>query len=134
VSGQLCLAGEVVSGRGEAAFFTRLEWVCRRCRRELGFEPYPGTLNVRIFSDHLAVLEELEGLPGVALVPPTDDFCSGRALPVQVGGIPAALIIPEKVVRTHGPSIVEIIAPMCLRDTLGLADGDRVEIVLRITD
>ena len=119
----------MVGGTGEAAFFTRLDWVCRQCRRQLGFEPYPGTLNVRIAEDQLEVLESLRGQAGVELVPPSDEFCSAKAVPIRVGGIAGALILPERGVRVHDDAIVEIIAPRKLREALGLEDGNPIDIL-----
>lgn len=127
----LRLKGSVISGTGEAASFTRLDWVCRQCLQQLGFEPYPGTLNLRIAEGQLQILKFLQNQPGVELVPPTAEFCSSRALPVQVGGIACALILPERGVRVHDDAVVEIIAPLRLREALEIEDGDVVDILFR---
>lgn len=48
----------------------------------------------------------------------------GNCYPVRVEGIDAAVVVPD---RTHYPSdLIEIIAPVKLRDALKLKDGDRV--------
>jgi len=129
MTAEVRLAGEVVSGAAKAAFFTRLDWVRQQCRRQLGFDPYPGTLNVRVSEKHLAVLADLLRQSGVELVPATEEFCSARALPVRIGGVAGALILPQQEVRIHDDAIVEIMAPVFIRDVLGVSDGSIVEIV-----
>jgi CTP-dependent riboflavin kinase len=129
MTAEVRLAGEVVSGAAKAAFFTRLDWVRQQCRQQLGFDPYPGTLNVRVSEKHLAALKGLFRQPGVELAPPTKEFCSARALPVRIGGIAGALILPQQDVRIHDDTVVEIMAPVLIRDALGLSDGSTVEIV-----
>jgi hypothetical protein len=62
----LILSGTLVSGARQAAFFTQLDWVQSQCLDQLGFRPFPGTLNLRLFeSDRTAaaVILNLPGLP-----------------------------------------------------------------------
>jgi riboflavin kinase len=48
---------------------------------------------------------------------------------VEIEGIRGAVIIPD---RTHYPvDLLEIIAPVNLREMLGINDGDNVKIVVR---
>lgn len=126
------LEGRVIRGAGQAAFFTRLDWVREAFRRQFGFDPYPGTLNVEVFKEHAAAVNTLSRAAGISLVPPTPQFCTAKALPVTVGGIRGALILPEETVRVHGASIVEIVAPLRLKGALGLADGDTVAVSVQM--
>jgi riboflavin kinase, archaea type len=50
--------------------------------------------------------------------------------PVFVGAVSGALILPAKDVRIHEQRILEIMAPVSLRDALHLKDGDPVTIVI----
>ena len=124
------MAGRVVSGTGQAGFFTRLDWVRQQCLQKLGFAPYPGTLNIQVFAEYLPTVAVLQGEAGCSLVPPADNFCTGKVLPVTVGGIRGGLIVPEEEVRVHGASTVEVMAPVGLKKHLGLRDGDAVEFVV----
>jgi len=49
------------------------------------------------------------------------------ALPIYVGG---AIIIPDEEVNIHGKNILEVMAPVCLKETLALDDGDIVNLVV----
>ena len=40
------IQGIIVSGRGEGAGFTQLDWVRRQFIEQLGIDPHPGTLNL----------------------------------------------------------------------------------------
>ncbi|HEX7593320.1 MAG TPA: DUF120 domain-containing protein [Anaerolineae bacterium] len=42
------IRGIVCAGQGQGRSFTRLDWVRRQFRDKLGFDPYPGTLNLQI--------------------------------------------------------------------------------------
>ncbi len=122
-------SGRVVSGRGEAAFFTRLGWVVEQCREKAGFAPAPGTLNLTVAAKVAKLVDELAG-SGPELVPDDPKFCAARIIPARIGTLPAAVVVPDPKVRDHGPEIIEVIAPVNLRRALGKADGDRLEIKL----
>jgi CTP-dependent riboflavin kinase len=120
------LSGTVVTGTKKAAFFTQLEWVKIQCLTLLGFEPYPGTLNIQFREQDKQAMAELQTLPGLSLVPPDGAYCLSQVYPVQIGNIPGAIILPEESVRLHGTGIVEILAPVCLREVMNLQNGDPV--------
>jgi riboflavin kinase len=123
------LSGVVISGLGEGAFYISLEGYRRAIEEALGFTPYPGTLNVRLERQALPYRRYLDSLPGI-LIP---GFSNGirtygavKTFRVRIRDIEGAVVMPE---RTHHPAdVIEIVAPVKLRDVLGLKDGDRIEI------
>lgn len=124
------LSGMVVTGAKQAAFFTQLDWVKTQCLTLLGFEPYPGTLNLMLSEAGRLKMEEIQKFSGLPLIAPNETFCRSRVFPIQIGNLPGAIILPEESVRIHGSGIVEILAPVCLREVLKLQDGDRVSITV----
>jgi len=122
----LKLSGRVVSGSRKASFFTQLDWVQEQCATKLGFNPYPGTLNVELSPESVVHLRELEKEAKTEFVPPDPKYCVARLLPVSMSSIAGAMIFPAENVRIHGTSIVEIIAPVRLKDVLNIKDGDQV--------
>ncbi len=124
----ITLRGVVVSGSGEGKYFLSLEGYKRQIYEKLGFEPYPGTLNV-LLDDESAERKVLLALRKPIVI---EGFVEdGRrygdvlAYPVKIVDVwPAALIIPTR--THHPPSIAEIIAPVNLREKLGLKNGDTV--------
>jgi HAD superfamily hydrolase (TIGR01509 family) len=118
------IAGRVVSGIGKAAAFTQLEWVRGQCRKKLGFEPYPGTLNLEVAEGDVGALEGLWQQGCLELTPPTEGFCTAKVLPARAGYVQSAVLLPEEGVRVHGERIIEVLAPVRLKDALGLKVGD----------
>ena len=122
----ISFTGRVVTGRGEAAGFTQLDWVRDRFVAELGIDPYPGTLNLLVEGEADArSWSALRSRPAVRVDPPSGPFCSARCHAVRLDGwLPAAIVVPE--VAGYPPAQVEIVAAVPVRRTLGLADGDGV--------
>jgi len=123
---QLKITGKIVGGAKQGAFFTQLDWVREQCLEKLGFAPWPGTLNLELPMDHVAVIEELTVTEGLELVSPDSNYCSGHVFPVSIEGLSAAVVLPSEDVRVHAKNIIEIISPEMLKDALGVNDGDCV--------
>jgi len=123
---QLKITGKIVGGAKQGAFFTQLDWVREQCLEKLGFAPWPGTLNLELPMDHVAVIEELTVTEGLELVSPDSNYCSGHVFPVSIEGLSAAIVLPTEDVRVHAKNIIEIISPEMLKDALGVNDGDCV--------
>ena len=129
---RLELTGRVVSGVRKASFFTELDWVQEQCMEKLGFRPYPGTLNLsmEILEEGQPTVKELRQQEGAKLIPPDPNFCAATVLPVYLGGVKGAIVVPAEDVNVHGTQILEVLAPLRLRDSLGVKDGDTVTLVI----
>ncbi len=124
----LKISGKIISGAGQGAFFTQLDWVKEQCLQKLGFEPWPGTLNLEISGDRLNAIEETKEKDGLELISPDSNYCSGHVMPVSINGLPAAIVVPAEDVRVHAENIIEIIAPEMLKQALDVKDGDWVTV------
>ena len=127
---ELVITGKIISGAGKGAFFTRIDWVLSQCNEKLGFKLHPGTLNLEISAEDLPIIESLDEEKGIALISPDPKFCNASAFPVLLGEISAAIIIPEEKVRVHPKNIIEIIAPLNIKASLKVEDGDSVKITI----
>ncbi len=123
------MTGVIFSDLGVASSFMALEWVQGALRESLGFAPFPATLNLRPMAPRDAEIwrRKLEESAGVPLRAASGGFCDARLYPVRVGGasgerINAAILVPE--VEHYPSDKIEIIAPMRLKDRLGVGDGD----------
>ena len=123
------LRGRIVSGKGEAAAFTQLPWVRKQVADGFHFEPYPGTLNLRLErTQDKTMWKELRSHPGKTLEPETG-YCAARCYPVNVEGqISGVIVLPE--VPSYPTDAVELLAPVNLRDALKLGDGSAITIAL----
>lgn len=123
------LEGNVLKGLGEGQYYVNIPGYRKQFEEKLHFSPFPGTLNVKLSDNSSALRNRLRELPAVQIEGFNDGertFGGGKCYPINVGGIEAAVVVPE---RTHYPSdLIEIIAPVKLRENLSLKDGDRVVI------
>jgi riboflavin kinase len=123
---KLVVKGRVVSGVGEGKYFTQLDWVRQQFQIHFGFDPVPGTFNVRIAEHDRHLLGKLEKNRGTPIVPPDPSFCAARCFPVQVAAISGVLVIPS--VDGYSHDVLEIMAPVHVRERTGLQDDDPVEV------
>jgi riboflavin kinase, archaea type len=120
----LCLKGEIFSGAGEGAKFIELTWVKRQMEEQLGFTLFPGTLNVKLTKDSVKMGKLLKKRAGVEILP-ASGYCRGRLFKAMLNGVECAVIVPEVV--GYPENIVEVVAPVNLREKLCLLDGSLVE-------
>ena len=124
------LTGEVITGLGEGRYYITRKGYYDQIKEKLFFEPYPGTLNVRIYPGDLDKVDLLRSLPGICLkgfVSQGRTFGNVKAFLCTINGVEAALIMPE---RSHYTHVVEVIASGNLRKKLSLKDGSTVDIVV----
>jgi riboflavin kinase len=129
--------GNVISGMGEGAYYMSLEGYRRQFREKLGYEPYPGTLNVRL-TDQIYMNGRLElgKHPSIFI----NGFSDGtrtygwvkcyRATINDRAIDNAAVLVLE---RTHyDDSMLEVIAPVSIKQAVGIKNGDRIKVQVRL--
>ena len=79
------IAGKIIGGVKQGAFFTQLEWFQEQCGQKLGFKPYPGTLNLEISGEYLPIVESLNRDEGIEIISPDPKFCNAKAFKVSLG-------------------------------------------------
>lgn len=120
------LIGKVVSGSGEGGKFTELPWVKKQITEKLGFSPFPGTLNIKLNENSLKVKKALEKL-NLVEISPQEGFCKGKCIEACfMNQLKCAIVIPK--VENYPEDLIEIVAPVNLRDKFQLRDGDTVEV------
>ncbi len=123
----MIITGRIVTGRGQAAGFTQLDWVRRQAIALAGIDPYPGTVNIQI-TDALSLTswQSLRSLPSATVTPPSAAFCSAQCIPLRIGEFAAAAIVPD--VPGYAMDTVEVIASIQMRAALALADGHHINL------
>ena len=124
--------GRVASGVGEGAFFSSLDWLHRQLQAGFGWVPVPGTFNVQIAEADVARFQQLQQFSAFAVVPPDPKFCPAKCFPVRIGAAAGLLVVPQ--VANYRRDVLEILAPVRLRDALQVADGDRVEVRIEVPE
>jgi len=122
--------GTVFSGLFEGAYYIGQRGYRDQIREKLGFDPYPGTLNLRLREADVERRRLLERLPAIVLEGFKDReraFGAARCYPAVVNDdVEGALIVAER--TSHDLSVMEIISPIYLRRHFGLEDGDTVRV------
>jgi riboflavin kinase len=127
----ITLEGTVFTGLGEGAYYTQKEFYKKQFIEKLGFEPYPGTLNLKLATEYdLKSRMELEAYPAIEIQGfKNEDRTFGvvKCYPAVAGNkVKCALITA---LRSHyDNSVIEIIAPVNLRKQLELRDGQKLKV------
>jgi riboflavin kinase len=125
------LEGTVFTGLGEGAYYISLEPYRKQFMEKLGFDPYPGTLNLKLKTEYdVKARSELEAYPAVEVEGFKNEnrtFGRVKCYPVVLENkVKGALI---SALRSHyDASVIEIIAPVFLRRYLKLKDGHKVKV------
>lgn len=122
------LRGKVVPGPGEGKYYMGQEGYKRQFKRRLGFIPYPGTLDVELDDVSRVVKEELQILPGIKVngfKTSERTFGSAKCFEAKLRGKRVVVVLPS---RTHRPDVVELVAPINLREKLKLSNDSAVKI------
>ena len=131
------IQGRVFTGLGEGAYYVSLEGYRRQFRSKLGFDPFPGTLNIQLLNEadisEFQLLKATIGLEIQGFVNGDRSFGPVACYSVTVNGQRiAAILLIER--THHHPDVVEVIAPINLREKLNLSDGDIVTLKARIVE
>lgn len=113
------ITGSVMTGIGEGALYVRRysEWL----EEKLGFRPFPGTLN-------LIVSRQPASFP-LLVVPKGEGLFTVKCAPASINGeVEGAVVRPGK--TRHGDDVLEVLAPVNLRERFNLKDGDEVTVSL----
>jgi len=125
------LEGVVFIGLGEGAYYITKEQYRRQFIERLGFDPYPGTLNLRLVTDYdVKTRKELDAYPSIEVGGFTSEertFGPVKCYPVIVENKVRGALITA--MRSHyDASVLEIISPVFLRKHLSLKDGHKVKV------
>jgi riboflavin kinase len=129
----LLILGKVVTGLGEGKYYMSIPPYRKEMKKKLCFDPFLGTLNMKLNPENLSRREVLNSLKGISI---EAHYFQGRKLlsakcfPALISGkIKGAVIIPER--THHGEDILEVISPLNLRKALSLKDGQTVSVLVQ---
>jgi riboflavin kinase len=130
LTNKVVFKGKLVSGMGEGKYYTGQKGYAEHFEKQLGFVAYPGTLNVEIEYIERNKIRLLRSYGGIQI----DEFQAENrtfgnvvCFKATINGKEGAIVLPK---RSHYATILECISSYNLRETLGLHDGDTVEVVV----
>lgn len=124
----IVVTGRIVSGIGVGCSFIAMDWVRGQILEKLGFDPFLGTLNVKMGEEtsrrYHSFIGERKGIP---IEPMDGRFHRGKCFRSRINDrIDGAVVVP--IVPDYPTDLVEIIAHVNLRESLGLNDGSEVTV------
>ena len=126
---KLNLNGKVFTGKGEGKKFVSLPWVERQIREKLDFTPYAGTLNIRLSGEELQQKKLLAKAKRLE-IEPEKGYCTGILIKAKITGLNCGIIVPQ--VPAYPSDVIEVVAPVFLRQLLHLADGSVVDVSVTV--
>jgi riboflavin kinase len=133
------LEGMVISGMGEGAYYMSLDGYRKQFKDKLGYDPYPGTLNVKLVDQvYINARRELGKFPSIFIEGFSDKtrtygWAKCYLAIINNNAIKnAAILVLE---RTHyDDSMLEVIAPCSIKNSIGVQNGDRISIKVYINN
>ena len=125
------LEGVLFSGLGEGAYYVTRDGYRKQFIEKLGFDPYPGTLNLKLTSDYdMKTRSELETYPGIEVhgfKNETRTYGPVRCFPAIINNKIKGAVLSA--LRSHyDSSVLEIISSEFIRGKLKLKDGNKVKV------
>ena len=119
--------GRLISGSEEGRKYVELEWVKQQVKDKLGFDPYPGTLNLRLDSENANRRVLLEKNAKLRLCH-SEGYCTGLLFKAALDGLPCGVVIPQ--IENYPENMLEVVAFENLKQELRLGDGDLVKVTV----
>jgi riboflavin kinase len=131
----ISIEGIVFSGMRDGAYYVTREGYRKQFVEKLGFNPYPGTLNLKLGSNlDVQAKRILDAYPGIIIEGFEDGqrtYGSVKSFKTTIDDkVEGAILLIRR--THHAENVLEIISPVYLREKLGLKDGDRVTIKVKL--
>ncbi len=131
INKEVTLKGKVSSGMGRARFFMSQPNYRRQFISKLGFDPYPGTFNIKLSGRYILMADALRRRKSIfvkGFKKEGREFGGVLCYNAEILGIACVLIIPEKSMHKD---VVELISQSNLRRQLSLKDGSPVQVTVK---
>lgn len=123
------IKGKIVKGIGESKDFLSIPWVYKQILDTFRFTPYPGTLNIILDNDNIQKILKENGKD--RLVHQAEGFCDALVFRGVINNnYECGVILP--LVERYDEKLLEIVAPVHLKQSLHIDDGDEVTLELYI--
>jgi riboflavin kinase len=131
----ILIVGEVIEGMHEGGYYVAIKGYYDQFKSKLGFEPYKGTLNLKLSDTDIAILrEKLKTITPVVIDGFKDqnrEYGPVRCYDVYISPMhernnrrKAAILDIQR--THHEKNIIEILAKPFLREYFNLKDGDKL--------
>ncbi|MBI2557829.1 CTP-dependent riboflavin kinase [Candidatus Woesearchaeota archaeon] len=123
----MILNGTVVRGLGEGAYFISMRHYQKEIKKKLGFNAYPGTLNLRVDKKQTGIFKNIAPIRIDGYRSGNKTFGGASCYKAKIKNTSLYFIMPD---LTKHKNVVELIAPFRLKSKLKLKDGDKIKVKL----
>ncbi len=128
---EITLEGRLFTGMSEGSYYVSRDGYRKQFIEKLGFDPYPGTLNLKLSSAFdVKMRGELEARSAILIEGFKGEgrtFGPVKCYPATINDeVEGAVVLIER--TRYDRSVLEVIAPVCLRERLKLRDGSKVRV------
>ena len=121
------ISGKLQSGLGEGAFYVNKKPYQEQFMKKLGYRAYPGTLNLHVGVQEHVKLADREPILIDGFSTKERTYGGLKCYRAKIQDQQVAISVPDRTI--HGEEILEVIAPVFLREKLQLQDGNVVKVV-----
>jgi riboflavin kinase len=125
--GDVVFEGIVTSGLGKGAVFISIDYYKQEIKNKLGFDAYPGTLNLTLDEEQTNLLKKTRPIRIESYKKDNRSFGGINCYKAKIKNIIGYIIVPD---LTEHKDTIEFIAPVNLKSKLKIKDGDKVKIEL----
>lgn len=124
----MVLNGVVMRGLGEGAFFMSMQHYQKEIKKKLGFNAYPGTLNLKVGKKQADLLKKIVPVKINGYESGSKTFGGANCYKAKIKHVNGSIIVPD---LTKHKSVIEFIAPVHLKSELKIKDGDQIKVELQ---
>ena len=122
------IEGIVSKGLGEGAFFMSMPHYKNEIKNKLGFDVYPGTLNIKVDGIIINKIKKLKLIRIEGYSSNNKTFAGANCRAAKINGISGAIIFPD---LTKHKDILEFRAQVHVKSSLKINNGDKVKVEIQ---
>jgi len=123
----IVLNGIVTRGLGEGAYFMSMIHYKEEIKKKLGFDTYPGTLNLKVSKEQSDLLKNIPPIKIDGYKSSSNTLGGAACYKARIKEVNGSIIVPD---LTKHKDVIEFIAPIHVKSELKLKDGDKISIEL----
>ena len=124
----IVLKGTLIKGLGEGAYFMSMEHYKKEIKKKLGFDAFPGTLNIKIVKNQYDLIKKIKPIKIIGYKKDGKIFGGASCYKARIKGISGAIIIPD--INKHKKDITEFIAAVHVKSKLKVRNGCKINMEL----
>ena len=126
--GGMHISGVIVKGLGEGSYFMSMEHYKKEIKKKLGYNAYPGTLNIRINNKQSNLFKKLKSTKISGYKKNNKVYGGASCYKATINSIKGSIIVPD--INKHKKNIIEFISYVHIKSKLNIKNGDEIKIDL----